>query len=349
MCGAAACIGCYKRPPGYILEIPPTSRWTTVDAPGTGVSCLLPGPPLLDSRSEIDFDGTELRATLGRVAAGSEAVFGFVVLESPNGFIADAYTHARRLAEDDTRDEARRAGTKDARDDAHVRFARKGRRGGFSTYDTLSDRSDGISFRLRLLLGRTRVFGLYVHFPTASKAALEQTIDFYLDSARMDPSEQVIPTGDGRLALDAWRHVYPEGAGFAVSMPGDARASAGRERFGGGEVEVERYAVSGGDDRELFEVVVRSFERRPPEGAFDLLREQALGEGLGAREERFVHQRGFSGRAVIYESPAQVIRARYFVTERRLYEVRAASSIEQAARRAREHASFLDSFRILTQ
>jgi hypothetical protein len=312
-------------------------QWHQVSPEGTGLTLAMPEPPTLKVEVEPDFDGTPLRSVVGKVLAEHRAVFGFVVVESPGGFVKDPYALSREAAGDGS----------DAKGDV-IRFDRQYRARGFVVTDRIIDMPHKHAvLYLRVHVGKTRAYGTFLAFSASDEPRLRPVVDRYFDSVQLDPRQALSPAGDGRLALERWEIIYPPEAEFAVRMPGAARGLEREDAIGSQDVRVRQYGVQDAEGKAVFEVVVTRFEEAPPSGAVGSA--QSVWTAKGYRVERSgpVHVRGYPGVAVRFRSGTESLHIHYYTTRTRLYEVRVRVPEAQEAALAQARQWFFESFRIL--
>lgn len=323
---------------GHSATIPPPSRWQRISPPGSAFSVAMPGQPEVGTEVEPDFDGTPIHSTVGKLLAADKAVFGYVVIDSPGGFVDDPYAAAR--------DAARGSGQQDEEREV-VRREKKYEAHGFLITDRIVDMPDeGVVLYMRMYVGKTRAFGAFLAMARQAESTMRPVIDGYFGSVQLDPAQAVTPVGDGRLTPDRWEFIYPPEADFAIRMPGSARGVEGQQQFAGQDVYVRRYGVQNPAGTEVFEVVVTEFDDDLPKGAIAAARRGWTKAGYTVRSESFVQSRGFGGSSVRYENAREAVQVNYYETSSRLYEVRVRMprGSEAALRQARKW--FIDSFRI---
>ncbi|MFO0607215.1 MAG: hypothetical protein U0324_28895 [Polyangiales bacterium] len=203
------------------------------------------------------------------------------------------------------------------------------------------------TLRVRMLVGRSRYYAAIVAYPSFAETALRPDVERFHNSLAFDAGDQ--PEADGDGAIGAPQYVEPVGAWFAVRMPGRPRREARTLALPAGERPRIAYAVASAAGEEGFEVAVTAFPRRPPPEALAAVVAQATAQGATLRGERPVTAQGYAGRAYTIEHAGgqRVTELRVFVTETRLYEVRATRPAAPAAEVTARVDAFFNTLRIL--
>lgn len=316
----------------------PPEQWERVSPPESGFSVAMPGRPWTEVEVSQDFDGTPIRKTVGKLMTRRNAVFGFLIIDAPGGFVRDPYAEARAAARGEkSTDEGNEV----------LRVDEKYAANGFLVTDRIVDiPEDGVVLYLRVFVGKTRTYGTFFGMPARAERQLEPMVDAYFRSVRLDPAQAVSPVGSGRLASDRWELIYPPESDFSVRMPGSVRGDESEETFAGEDVRVHRYGVRSEQGTEAFEVVVTRFPDGPPRGAIATARREWEQRGYAVRTERPTHNRGYAGRSVVLAKDDEVLRVNYYRTMERLYELRVRTPQARDEALAEARRKFTKSFRI---
>lgn len=317
----------------------PGSGWQEISPQGTGYRVSMPGQPNIETESTHDFDGTEMVMVAGKYEVPNNAIFGFLVMYSENGHAPDPHAQAHS---------ARRGSADEGNE--FVRERNDYMHQGFPTQDRVTEiRDDGIVIFSRVSVGRSRIFYTYAMVRVDGEAKFNETIDYYLGSIRLHPSEAVSPAGDGALSVGSWQYVYPPEADFAISMPGSAARVEMELQVPDEEdpLEVFGYGVQSADRAHRFEVRVVRYGERPGSEQMDYVRGLVVEEGFRLVAERQIEVQGYAGREYVFESDESVIHMRLYSTAVRMYDLRVRVPSAFADRAAASRQSFFDSFRIL--
>lgn len=343
---ATASLGCVVTPRGRrsgqtfvprVSSLPPVDQWVDVSPQGSGLTARFPGAPDISERQRTDFDGATIDLTLGRLTRFPVAYFGFVVIQADGGLVGDLSETLNELR----RDQAQTTGAE------HLRESRSFEHAGYPITEAVIElREMNAVLYLRTYVGRSRLYSVFCAVPAQNEHQGYEAVRTYFESVRLEPGDAPSPSGNGRFDDDGWGYVYPPETDFAASMPGGARGTDGQTTLGDETLPMRTYTIVA-DGGGRFEVRVLSFVGRPPAGTIDKARDLFANGAFEVDSETPVHVQGFAGRRVLYHSSDSSAEVRFFVTARRLYEVRVelpdGSSNELQVARDR----FLRSFRIL--
>ncbi len=314
---------------------PPVGNWQEVRVANDSLRVLMPWQPTIEESSESDFDGTDIHSTIGRLQTG-QMLIGFMVLSAQGGFISDPFERARSAATTDS-----------SASNWKIRWEKKSEADGFQTADRIVDNEEaGASIRFHYVEGKTKIYTLFALYPTIQEQTSTQWIETYMEGAKYSPNEALVRVGDGTLDTTAWQSINPPGRDFAGEIPGLPFRATNSERLTNIEAETHIYGVGDADQNFGFQILVHEFEDKIPKDALETAR-KVTARDFASSAEIYVHQRGYPGLDVTLTSATHTLRAQYFVTSQRIYELVSWSPTANVADHKDAHSRFVGSFRIL--
>jgi hypothetical protein len=313
--------------------------WVGVAPPSTGFSCQMPQPPEMSTNREQAPDGSSVSITHGHIVMELPWPFflGFTVTHNDYGLIGGA-TDVLNEVEDSVVEAGEGRAIVRSRQDSEWR--------GFPMRDVVIDRDQAV-LRGRFIVGRSRVYAMYAIMPNSAETELSGDVDRFFNSASPESADAPSVHGNGALALGQWGWIAPGRSLFAVEMPGAPRSASATVDVGRARADTLIYEVADASTGTRFGVYESLFEERPDGEAIGALIGKLESAGYAVRSNEAVAQQGFAGREVRMQSRDSTVHTRFFVTARRLYEVRVTTpnagegSLDEAAER------FFRSFRIL--
>jgi hypothetical protein len=321
-CVAMAVAGCGRQRVEYgrswgRQSAPPSEAygWTTVQPPGAGFACRMPGRPEMSGGVGRSEDGSGYQSLRSRVTL-PYGTFGVIVTSFEGGVVGDPLALARGLA-----DRITQIG------ELTDRRARRLNMPGFFGREDVGH-VDGGFVALRQFVGRDRLYVAVAtvrNDPTGLHAA-----ELFMDSIHVDRADALLPFGDSSGLVG----LYMPEADFAVRMPPLTAQETRQLEIDGATVDAQVF-----ESRHAgvtYRVSVVEFPDGAPDEALD---EVASRLNLG-QVAATAHASGFPGRAY---RPADRGRTRAFVTEHRVYVLEARVTGQVPG----DVATFLESFRIL--
>ncbi len=330
--------GCVHRAPSTNAS---TAGWVEVSLAEVGFRAMLPASPEIEREAVTADDGAPMTVVSGGVVA-PQVLFGFRVLEDRAGF-------AGHPMNGNTFVDLASQGVAGASGGPAADWELLGESAvavpGFVANDrTMLARASGVAIHVRTIIGRTRVYTVFVAHAADAESAMAPTVRAIFDSVSVDQADAVDPAGDGRLDTSRWSYVQPSDGAFAALLPGAARRVNGTIPIAAETHPVAVYGVEDGARR--FEVVDVTLGRTATPSELDALSARMESGGLHERERHDIQLEGFFGRDVVFASDAGTVRSRFVVTADRIYELRVTAG-PGAEAESPDAARFFDSFRIL--
>jgi len=297
MTAVAAVVACAEvgpQPTGPTALRVPAFGWQNVAPPGAGVAVQMPGFPRIQTRT-TDLGWGQLRGLEAELTNGN-VFLGFGVIEYPSDLMGALSSD--QLLEQVAGGAIREVGA------GQVRSSDTGVHDGFAVLQVDYVAATGVTVRLRILRGATRIFFFTTVVPTAQEAAFEPVVTRFLGSAQLDPAQRLRrDDGDGLLVSgpNAWRWIVPDDVQYGFEMPGAPARREGEVIVGAtrGHGVTFRVAAAGGPVGYQLRAVASG---RPKQELLDGLRDEMTRAGHRLRQERPIAVHALSGHAFVFES-----------------------------------------------